>query len=166
MADTSRAAQRSHDAGREALYAAELAAFDGTSYEALVPLAQLVELAGRVTRADWWPAGDVAVVAARADAESSSARQRGDAQPVVRVAAGQSTPATLLHELAHVLAGLEAGHGPRYRRAYLDLVGFCWGETAANWLRTEFEVARLAVGDRDWPAPPLAPSPTPGPIAL
>lgn len=159
-------AQRRADAGREALYAAELAAFDGTSYEAVVPLAELVELAQRVTRAAWWPAGEVPVVAARSDASSSTTRQRGGARPVVRIAAGQATPATVLHELAHVLAGLAAGHGPRFRRAYLDLVGFCWGDTPAAWLRAEFEAARLAVGSRDWAPPPVARGPVTAPIAL
>ncbi|HWL43292.1 MAG TPA: hypothetical protein VNQ73_10150 [Ilumatobacter sp.] len=159
-------AQRNNDAGREALYAAELAAFDGTAYEAIVPLAELRDLAAQIFRAGWWPVGPVGVVAARADAESSSTRQRGRAGPVVRLAAGQCTPATLVHELAHVLAGVPAGHGPRYRRAYLDLVSFCWGDTAAGWLRTELEAARLAVGERDWPAPPVAPGPSAGPIAL
>lgn len=164
--DPARAAQRSHDAGREAVYAAELAAFDGTAYEAIVPLDDLVALAARVTTAAWWPRGPVEVVAARTDAASSSTRQRGHGRPVVRIAAGQSTPATVLHELAHALAGLDAGHGPRYRRAYLDVVGFCWGEMSADWLRTEFAAARLAVGERDWLTPPVAPGPTPGPIAL
>jgi hypothetical protein len=164
--DPARAARRATDVGREALYAAELAAFDGTSYEGLVPHGELVALACRVTAAHWWPHGHIEVVAARADASSSSTRQRGDTQPVIRLAAGQSTPATLLHELAHVLAGVGAGHGPRYRRAYLDVVGFCWGEAAAQWLRTEFDASKLAVGDRGWPMPPVASGPQPGPIAL
>lgn len=159
-------ARREQDAGREALYAAELAAFDGTSYEAWAPFAELVALAAQITEASWWPVGHVEVVPARADAESSSTRQHGNARPVVRVAAGQATPATVVHELAHVLAGVTAGHGPRYRRAYLDLVGFCWGHTAASWLRSELDASRLAVGERDWPAPPVAPSGVPGPIAL
>jgi hypothetical protein len=164
--EPTRAARRATDVGREALYAAELAAFDGTSYEALVPFDELVEWADRVTTAYWWPHGHVDVVAARTDAASSSTRQRGGAPPVIRLAAGQSTPATLLHELAHVLAGVNAGHGPRYRRAYLDVVGFCWGDTAVGWLRTEFDAAKLAVGERDWPMPPVASGPKHGPIAL
>lgn len=156
-----------HDHGREAVYAAELAAFDGTAYEARVPMTALNELADRVTAAGWWPRGPVPVVAARADAASSSTRQRGSTRPVVRVATAQSTPATLLHELAHVLAGLTGGHGPRYRRAYLDLVGFCWGEPAVGWLRDEFLAAHLAIGERDWPVPPIALAATPAaPIAL
>lgn len=163
---TTREARRATDVGREALYAAELAAFDGTSYEAIAPFDELLDLAGRVTAAPWWPHGHVDVLAARSDAASSSTRQRGSAQPVVRLAAGQSTPATLLHEIAHVLAGVSAGHGPRYRRAYLDVVGFCWGDAAVRWLRAEFDAARLAVGERDWPMPPVASAPRPGPIAL
>lgn len=160
-----RRARRGHDHGREALYAAELAAFDGTGYEAVVPLADLAGLADRITSAAWWPCGHVAVVAARADAASSTTRHRPGKTPVIRIAAGQCTPATLLHELAHVLAGPDAGHGPRYRRAYLDLVRFCWGDEPARWLRAEFDVHRLAVGDRAWPVPPVA-SASRGPIAL
>jgi hypothetical protein len=161
-----RSAQRATDVGREALYAAELAAFDGTSYEAIAPFDELLELAGRITAAPWWPHGHVDVLAARSDAASSSTRQRGGGRPIIRLAAGQSTPATLLHELAHVLAGVAAGHGPRYRRAYLDVVGFCWGDTAVGWLRAEFDASKLAVGDRDWPMPPVASTLRPGPIAL
>jgi len=147
-------ARRAGDVGREAVYAAELAAFDGTLYEAITPLAELVDLASRVTASSWWPHGSIDVVAARSDARSSSTRQRGAAVPVIRLAAGQMTPATVLHELAHVLAGLGAGHGPTYRRAYLDLVGFALGPTEAGWLREQFDAARLAVAERQgWPAP-------------
>lgn len=152
-ASSARAAHRQPDAGREAVYAAELAAFDGTSYEALTALPDLIGLAARVTGSAWWPHGSIDVVAARSDAASSSTRQRGGARPVIRLAAGQLTPATVVHELAHVLAGLDAGHGPRYRRAYVDLVTFCWGSEAAGWLRAEFERARLPLGAREWPMP-------------
>jgi hypothetical protein len=172
-----RSAHRQVDAGREAVYAAELAAFDGTSYEALAPITELVELAGSVTGAAWWPHGPIDVVAARSDAGSSSTRQRGAARPAVRLAAGQMTPATVVHELAHVLAGLGAGHGPRFRRAYVDLVTFCWGSDAAGWLRAEFEAAHLPLGAREWPMPAAASGgagrlgdgdarPVGGPIAL
>lgn len=145
--------QRRHDAGREALYAAELAAFDGTSYEAIASFEELVALAEQVTSAAWWPRGPVAVVTARSDARSSSTQQRGVEAPVIRLAAGQFTPATVLHELAHVLAGLPAGHGPRFRCAYLDLVMFAWGQEPAAWLSQEFDNMRLAVGTRHWPLP-------------
>jgi hypothetical protein len=143
------------DIGREALYAAELAAFDGTSYESLRPFADLSALARRVTDAEWWPHGPVELVAARSDAESSSTRQWASERPVVRLAFGQMTQATLLHELAHVLAGVDAGHGPRFRRAYVDLVGFAWGAEPAGWLRHELDAMRLSLGTRSWPMPPV-----------
>lgn len=158
-------ARSESDHGREALYAAELAAFDGTGYEAIVPLDELVESARAITSAEWWPCGAIEVVATRSDARSSRTRYRTDGPPTVRIAAGQCTPATLLHELAHVLAGAEAGHGPRFRRAYLDLVRFCWGDQPAGWLRAAFDVHHLAVGERAWATPPTARTQR-GPIAL
>ena len=156
----------SSDRGRAALYAAELAAFDGTSFESVVPIGELQALARQVAAAPWWPHGDVAVVAARSDAASSSTRQRGAARPVIRLARPQMTPATLVHELAHVLAGLTHGHGPRFRRAYLDLAGFLWGEEPAGWLHDAYAAMDLDPGQRAWPPPParraggLAPVPS------
>lgn len=155
----------SRDRGRTALYAAELAAFDGTSYEVVVPIGALRALAARVVAAPWWPHGDVPVVAARSDAGSSSTRQRGGERPVIRLARPQMTPATLVHELAHVLAGLGDGHGPVFRRAYLDLAAFLWGERQAAWLDDAYRSMGLAPGSRRWPEPP--PSRTAAlPIAL
>lgn len=153
------------DVGREALYAAEIAAFDGTSYEVVTDFDELLELVRTVTTAPWWPGDEVAVVRARRDASSSSTRQRGSDAPVVRLAAPQMTPATVLHELAHVLAGVGAGHGEVFRRAYLDLVGFAFGHTEAGWLLDAYAVSGLAPGERRWPAPPAAHGAV-GPIAL
>lgn len=162
-------ARRTGDAGREALYAAELAAFDGTSLEAETRLADLVALAEQVTTAPWWPAGPIAVVTARRDARSSSTRQWGSAAPTIRLAAGQLTPVTVVHELAHALAGVSSGHGPLFRRAYLDVAAFALGPEPARWLREQFDIGRLAVGERAWPAPPPKSTGGPGhgqPIAL
>jgi hypothetical protein len=153
------------DLGREAVYAAEIAAFEGTSYESLVPIADLHALAARVTGSTWWPHGDTKAVAARSDARSSSTRQRGGARPVVRLAAPQMTAATLVHEFAHVLAGLDAGHGPVFRRAHIDLVGFSFGEHEAGWLFDGYAAMDLAPGERRWPAPPVIPVAS-GPVAL
>ena len=153
------------DLGREAVYAAEIAAFEGTSYESLVPIADLHALATRVTGSTWWPHGEIEVVAARSDARSSSTRQRGGARPVVRLAAPQMTAATLVHEFAHVLAGLDAGHGPVFRRAHVDLVGFSFGDVEACWLLDGYAVMDLAPGERRWAAPPVVPAPG-GPLVL
>ncbi len=153
------------DVGRSSVYAAEIAAFEGTSYESIVPFAVLVPLAGLITSAVWWPHGDVPVMAARSDAGSSSTTVRGSARPIVRLAAPQMTKATLVHEFAHVLAGVGSGHGPRFRRAYVDLVGYVFGDEPANWLLDAYRAMDLAPGDRSWPAPQIR-NPASGPLAL
>ena len=153
------------DLGREAVYAAEIAAFDGTSYEVVAPIGQLIDLATTITAADWWPRGPIPVVPARADASSSSTRQRGHDRPVVRLAAPQMTPATLLHELAHVLAGVGLGHRSVFRRAHVDLVGYGFGQAEAGWLGDAYRSMDLVLGARAWSAPPVHGVAT-GPVAL
>jgi len=150
------------DHGRADVYAAEIAAFEGTTFERVTTLEELVTLAQRLCAADWWPTEHVAVVASRGDAFSSSTRQRGGGAPVVRLAAPQMTPATLVHELGHVLAGVPAGHGPLFRRAYADLALAAFGAEPASWLLDQFAEHRLAVGKRTWPTP----DEYRGPIAL
>jgi putative metallohydrolase (TIGR04338 family) len=151
------------DLGREAVYAAEIAAFDGTSHESITDYDELAALARSVTTAAWWPHGPTQVVRARSDASSSSTRQRGQDHPVIRLAAPQMTPATVIHELAHVLAGVGTGHGAEFRRAHVDLVGFALGETEAGWLLEAYASVGLAPGRRTWAEPPVR---RPGAIAL
>ena len=155
----------SADTGRAAVYAAEIAAFEGTSYESVVPFEELVPLARSITTSSWWPHGHIEVVPARAGAASSSARQRGSEGPVVRLAAPQMTPATVVHELAHVLAGVASGHSGPFRRAHVDLAGFAFGEEEANWLLDAYAAMGLAPGERAWPAPPVTRA-AGGPVAL
>jgi hypothetical protein len=153
------------DIGRESVYAAEVAAFEGTNHEVVVPFGELVDLAHTVTAAPWWPRGDITIVPARTDARSSSARQRGSGSPVVRLAAPQMTAATVLHELAHVLAGVARGHDSVFRAAHVDLVGYSFGDEPAAWLTDAYAAMGLALGPRAWPTPPAA-RPARGPIAL
>lgn len=153
------------DTGRAAVYAAEIAAFEGTSYESLAPFDELLALGRVVTEAAWWPHGEIEIVPARSDAGSSSARQRGSGPPVVRLAAPQMTPATVLHELAHVLAGLPDGHGELFRRAHIDLVGYAFGDEPATWLVDAYRAMGLEPGIRRWSAPPLRHE-AGGPLAL
>jgi hypothetical protein len=153
------------DRGRQAVYAAEIAAFEGTSYEVVTSIESLIELAATITAAEWWPRGPIPVVRARSDASSSSTRQRGHDRPIVRLAAPQMTPATLLHELAHVLAGVGLGHGSVFRRAHVDLVGCGFGHGEAIWLGDAYRSMDLTLGARAWSAPPLRGA-APGPVAL
>jgi hypothetical protein len=141
------------DDGRAEVYAAELAAYDGTDLETVVPFDELVTLAARVTGEPWWPATRrVALRAARSDARSSTTRWRGGI--VVRIAAPQATPATVVHELAHVLAGPSAGHGAAFRRAHVDLASAAFGAERASWLEAAYRASGLTLGARTWQRPP------------
>lgn len=155
----------SADIGREAVYAAEIAAFEGTSHESLTPFDDLAALALVIVEATWWPHGPIEVVPARSDAGSSSTRQHGGGRPVVRLATPQMTPATIVHEFAHVLAGVEHGHDEVFRRAHVDLVGFCLGDGPVGWLLDGYAAMGLAPGSRAWPAPPVRRT-AGGPLAL
>lgn len=153
------------DVGREAMYAAEIAAFEGTSYEVVTPLERLITLASVICDAEWWPHDQIRVGPARSDASSSSTRQRGGRRPVVRLAAPQMTPATLVHEFAHVLAGVGNGHRGGFRRAHVDLVGFVFGDAEASWLLDAYAAMNLVPGERTWPVPPIR-SASNGPVVL
>lgn len=139
------------DDDRAQVYAAELAAFDGTDLEAQVAFDEVVALAERVMLDPWWPVEPVPVLPARADARSSSTRAGRDV--VIRLARPQQTPATVVHELAHVLAGIDAGHGPLFRRAHVDVALVAFGCEPAGWLATAYLAAGLALAERAWPSP-------------
>ena len=157
-------------ADHEALYAAEQAAFDGTDLEQRRPQAELARLVHEITSGGWCPGPRETVGPARGDAVSS--RAVGSSSGVtIRLASPQLTTATVMHELAHALAGAAERHGPTYRRALLDVV-----EVVTNHDPTErrmllhveqlsraFAGAGLVVGERRWPSPPPSGS---GPIAL
>jgi hypothetical protein len=153
------------DIGRAAVYACELAAFDGTDLEAVRPVAEIAELIGRVTTTSWWPGPTVRVEAARRGASSSGTHGPvggGGSMPVtVRVAHGQATAATAAHELAHALAGVGHGHDPLYRRAYLDVIRVITnidptdrrGDVHVRQLADAFASAELTIALRRWPPP-------------
>lgn len=165
------------DGDRSAVYAAELAAFDGTDLETVLPFAGIAAAVDWVTTGEWWPGPLVRALPARRDAVSSSTRCRIEspsessgragaiehsAQVEIRLAAGQCTIATAAHELAHALAGVGAGHGPTFRQAYLDIVAVITNRSSLD-RRHDLHVAQLAdafaaiglsVGERHWPAPP------------
>lgn len=153
------------DLGRAAVYAAEIAAFEGTSYESITPFHELLGLGRLITAAPWWPHGEIEIVPARSDASSSWTRQRAGGPPVVRLAAPQMTPATLVHELAHVLAGVGSGHGELFRRAHVDLAGYAFGDQPATWLVDAYRAMELDRGERTWSPPPIRRE-AGGPVAL
>jgi hypothetical protein len=150
------------DVDRSAVYAAEVAAFEGTDLDTVIGVSAVADLVGAVVGGDWWTGPRVSVVPARRGALSSSARCLHSLDPVqIRIAHPQANRVTAAHELAHALAGIDAGHGPTFRRAYLDVIGVLTNldttdrrhDVHVDQLTEAFAVARLAVGDRRWPAP-------------
>lgn len=158
------------DSDRAAVYAAELAAFDGTDLELVVGVDRLVAVAEQLMAGEWWPGPVVVLRPARSDARSSTTRCASSGA-TIRVAESQATVATGVHELAHVLAGVNAGHSDRFRSAYLDVVAVVTnldstdrrGSLHVEQLRQAFAAHGLDIGDRRWPAPPPTLA---GPIAL
>ncbi len=160
------------DRDRSQVYAAELAAFDGTDLEDVIGVEQILALMWSVVEGEWWPGGVVVSKPARSDARSSSTRcglEEGSAASIT-IAEPQSTIATAAHELAHALAGVVHGHDDLYRRAHLDVVQVITnvdriagrGTVHVDQLVRAYASAGLVVGERVWPAPP----PVGGAIAL
>ncbi len=150
------------DDGRAEVYAAEVAAFDGTDLEEVRPFAQIAAAVAELVGGAWWPGPPVRVVAARRDSTTSSTRCAGGETTMIRLAAPQLTIATAAHELAHALAGPGAGHSPTFLAAYLDVVNVITNlhasdrrrELHVGQLRTALDAVGLVVGPRAWPAPP------------
>ena len=141
------------DNDRAQVYAAEAAAFEGTTIEVLTSFADLQQASLRVLSADWWPVGVTWLERARVDARSSTTRWDEGRVPRIRIARGQQTLGTLSHELAHLLAGSGAGHGTVFRRAHVDVVLVLIGGDAAQWLAAAYRSFGLALGPRRWPEP-------------
>jgi hypothetical protein len=151
------------DRGREAVYAAEEAAFGGTALAERRSLADLQARARTIVDSDWWrQAGGppVDVVAARPAARSSSARDDGRHTAVIRLAAGQLDDVTVAHELAHLLAGIDHGHDERFRAAHLDVVALLAGARATSMLAVAYGAFGLSAGRREWPPPARGSGPT------
>jgi hypothetical protein len=144
------------DRGREAVYAAEVAAFGGTDIDQVVTLDDVRALAASVVAGDWWAScggPPVAVVGARSDAASSSARAATGTGVLIRLAPTQWTAATVGHELAHALAGVAHGHDDRFRAAHVDVVAVIAGGAAAADLDRAYRAHDVPPGDRSWPPP-------------
>ena len=150
------------DHGREAVYAAEEAAFGGTDLDRTVALDDLVLMAAGVVAGDWWAscgAPPVEVVGGRADASSSSARAGVGTGVLIRLAPTQRTAATVAHELGHALAGVGHGHDGRFRAAHVDVVAMLAGGALATILARAYAAHDVPPGDRSWPPPERARGP-------
>lgn len=160
------------DRDRAQVYAAELAAFDGTDLEDVIGVETVAAAISVVVSGSWWPGRRVTVREMRSDARSSATRCAVDGVDAadIGLAATQATVATGAHELAHALAGVEHGHDAMYRRAHLDVVlamtnldrATGRGILHVDQLIRAYAAAGLTVADRTWRPPP----PAGGAIAL
>ncbi len=152
------------DRERAQVYAAELAAFDGTDLEAVIGIEAVADAVRSVVQMPWWPRGEIVVREMRADARSSVTRCSADDGSVldIGIARPQATIATGAHELAHGLAGVAHGHDALFRRAHLDVVSAMTnldrltgrGLVHVDQLQRSYVAAGLRVGERTWPEPP------------
>lgn len=153
----------SADVGRAAVAAVETTAFGGTSLDDVVGRSRAEGWVSDVVAGPWWlQAGPPVIVRRpRVSTRSSSARVAADDQqrlgahaPVeVQLADEQCSLATVAHELAHALAGVAAGHGPRFRAAHVDLVSVLAGRSTGVFLAECYGRFGLAVSARRWPEP-------------
>lgn len=149
------------DVGREAVAAAEAAAFDGTSAGDSIQRDDAHRLVEAVVTGAWWRSAGPSVVVSvpRRSARSSSARavrSAVDRAVEVRLTDEQLSPATVAHELAHALAGVAHGHDAVYRSAYVDVTSVVAGAAAGAALADAFVRFGLDVAPRSWPSPWLA----------
>jgi hypothetical protein len=144
------------DADRQRVYDAEDAAFLDTSYGERLGERGCRWLLDRLVATAWWSAGGWAAPVlrpARMDAtRSTTVRRVGSTE--LRIGPGMDQPAVLSHELAHVVATPEAGHGPSFRTAHVDVAAVLLGAHGADRLADRYRRAGLAMSPRSWPAPP------------
>ena len=144
------------DRGRAAVAAVEEAALGGTDADVAINREELHARISLVVGGQWWQTcgPPVAVTTPRHSTRSSTARSRaGDTDVEIRLADGQLTAATVAHELAHALAGVAAGHGPRFRIAHVDVIALLCGSERAATLAATYESFGLLLDARVWPAP-------------
>ncbi len=145
------------DVDRQRVYEAEDAAFLDTSYAERLGERGCRWLVERLVATPWWAAatGTTPVLrAARIDSTRSTTvlRQEG---VELRIGPGMDQPHVLSHELAHVLATPDEGHGPRFRSAHVDVATVLLGRHGADRLGDRYARAGLTTASRRWPTPPL-----------
>lgn len=142
------------DRGRAAVAAAEERAFGGTELDEPIDRRTAEARLAEVTGGPWWRRCGPAVTVARARASTRSSSARGARDRVeIQLTDGQLSVATVAHELAHALAGVERGHDVEFRAAYVDVVAVLAGAAPAVALSEAFAAMGIATGGRRWPPP-------------
>jgi hypothetical protein len=142
------------DRGRSAVGAAEERAFGGTELDEPIDRRTAEARLADVTGGPWWRRCGPAVIVARPRASARSSSARGDTDRVeVQLTEPQLSVATVAHELAHALAGVDHGHDDAFRAAYVDVVAVLAGVGPARALSEAFAAMGIAAGERRWPPP-------------
>lgn len=147
-------AEAEAEAEADAVYAAEDLAVAAHPLRRFTRFAQIEAHVGRLTASRWWderfPAAPVEVCVQRrshtATASCATVRREsvGDGWAVIALVDGTGWGLeTVLHELAHVGAGIDARHGPRFRAALADL----WRHEAGLHAWLELDAALGRFGD-------------------
>ncbi len=144
------------DGERQKVYEAEDAAFLDTSYAERLGERGCRWLLDRLVSTPWWEvaAGSrPALLAARHDSARSTTAVAAD-RVEVRIGPGMDQAHVLSHELAHLVAGPETGHGPRFRTAHLDVATVLLGGHGTGRLAERYARGGLDLARRRWPPPP------------
>jgi hypothetical protein len=142
------------DAGQTAVAAAEDRAFGGTPLDEPLDRRFVDDRVAVVTGGAWWQSCGPAVLVSVPPSGtcSSSARSRRD-RVEIRLADPQLSLATIAHELAHGLAGVDHGHDANFRAAFVDVVTVLAGAEHAAALSEAFVAMGIGAGRRRWPPP-------------
>jgi hypothetical protein len=134
--------------------AAEERAFGGTELDEPIDRRAAEARLAEVTGGTWWRCCGPAVTVARPRAGTRSSSARGATDRVeIQLTEGQLSIATVAHELAHALAGVEHGHDDDFRAAYVDVVTALAGAAPAAALSEALAAMGIAAGRRRWPPP-------------
>jgi putative metallohydrolase (TIGR04338 family) len=104
-----------------------------------------------LTASDWWEQRYSHIVRIEAPAnnmqkQSVAGSYHKDRMGVIKIASTMRNTRTVLHEVAHVVAGNKCGHSSEWARTFLDLVYFAVGSEAYSQLRQEYVDANVDIG--------------------
>ena len=152
----------SRDIHKSRVYYAEKLVFAETLFNEGMGAA-VVELFEAIVTSPWWRS-EVVVTPTLEPKRREANHSTAHGSNKVRLAVSQEDAWTLIHELAHVAHSAvdrtyaDQGHGPEFRRWYVDLTVVVGGQEAADRLAKSFIENGLPLAERTCAAP-VAPGP-------
>jgi hypothetical protein len=148
------------DRDRQRVYDAEEAAFGGTTMDDRLGWDDVEVLVDAVVADAWW--ASIALPAPRLQRSRADARTSCSDGVVIRICTEGQTALTVVHELAHHVAGHLAWpdgvgeptpHGDRFRATALRVATVVSGSSGSDALERSWHSHRLSVADWAWPEP-------------